>query len=91
MVHYFETGPRHDHLTARLEHGRGIRLSKRLESERNTTDGAQVRRDVIAGNTIAAGGTYCDANIECDGFSSCELDPIDCNDAEKPWRCKGVT
>ena len=42
-------------------------------------------------NTIAAGGTYCDANIECDGFSSCELDPIDCNDAEKPWRCKGVT
>ena len=32
-------------------------MAKRLESEWNATDCAQVRRDVIAGNAIAAGGT----------------------------------
>ncbi len=41
-------------------------------------------------NSIAT-GTYCDADIACDGFDTCELDPVDCSDAEKPWRCKGRT
>ena len=31
-------------------------MAKRLESKRNATDGAKVRRDVIPGNAVAAGG-----------------------------------
>lgn len=41
-------------------------------------------------NSIAT-GKFCDADIACDGFAECLLDPVDCNEAEKPWRCKGTT
>ena len=51
-----EAGARHDHLDAHLKHSGGVRLAKRIEPERDGADGAEVRRDVVAGNTVAAGG-----------------------------------
>lgn len=41
-------------------------------------------------NTLVDNG-FCDVNVDCNGFDSCEQDPVDCNDAERPWKCKAVT
>ena len=51
-----EAGAGHDHLAAHLEHSGDVRLAKRVEPERYGADGAQVGRDIVAGNAIAAGG-----------------------------------
>jgi hypothetical protein len=37
-------------------------------------------------NSIAT-GQFCDVDIACDGFDTCDLDSVDCNDLEKPWKC----